>query len=545
MSFLLVVSAFFLCAGSVLIRYPGLQNDEVFFAPPIFQPLTAFYSVRFAGMRIPLMVMSYTGALKTWLYTAIFSAWDPSRWSVRVPMLLACLLTIWLTWLWARALGGTRTAVAATALLATDAMFLLTGVFDWGPVALQHLFLVAGLVCLSRYLHSSSRPMLALGFFLWGLGLWDKALMIWPLAGLAVATLAVYPRELRRRLTASTAAIALASLCLGAAPLIWYNLDRHGETASANAVISTDDYREKLTALERTLNGSDLFGYMVEERPISPTRPPRGVVERVSLAVRGVAGSRMRNWFLPAFAASIAVLFWLRRSRQFRPMLFLLVAMAVAWLQMFVTHLAGSAAHHIVLLWPLPFVFTGLALVAIAESSRRYRFPIFAAVLSVLVLGNVLNENEYLARFAMRGGIGGWSDAIFALSDNLDDSRWVGTVDWGFLNSLRVLHRGRIKLFNASDFLTRPQLDQADRAELKKMITTPDFVYVEHTAGREIIPHVNEMFRKRASEFGYSEGVTQVISDSSGAPVFELFHFKPAEENAALRQKSEMAAIGR
>ena len=47
-------------------------------------------------------------------------------------------------------------------------------------------------------------------------------------------------------------------------------------------------------------------------------------------------------------------------------MLFCLIVIAVAWLQMAITKNAGSGAHHVVLLWPLPQWFLAVALVEAA-----------------------------------------------------------------------------------------------------------------------------------------------------------------------------------
>src|SRR5205814_5232527 len=95
--------------------------------------------------------------------------------------------------------AGPSAAGAACGLLAADTLFLLTTCFDWGPVALQHLLLISALLSLVRFHQEGQRRFLAAGFFLLGLGMWDKALFAWVLNGVALATLAVYPKELWKR----------------------------------------------------------------------------------------------------------------------------------------------------------------------------------------------------------------------------------------------------------------------------------------------------------------------------------------------------------
>ncbi len=90
-------------------------------------------------MKIPLVLGSAISArLKTWLYAVVFAGFPPSRWSVRLPMVIAGVTTIWLTWVWTRRVAGARAAAFAVALLATDSRSFHSDVntFDWGPVGI-------------------------------------------------------------------------------------------------------------------------------------------------------------------------------------------------------------------------------------------------------------------------------------------------------------------------------------------------------------------------------------------------------------------------
>src|SRR5580693_9001434 len=100
----------FCLTGLALIPYPGLQNDELFFSGPLYFPDASFYRIEIAAVKIPIMVMSYTGALKTWLYAALFEFFEPSEWSVRIPVLLLGMGTIWLSWVWVRRIAGAGAA---------------------------------------------------------------------------------------------------------------------------------------------------------------------------------------------------------------------------------------------------------------------------------------------------------------------------------------------------------------------------------------------------------------------------------------------------
>ncbi|MDP9171307.1 MAG: glycosyltransferase family 39 protein, partial [Acidobacteriota bacterium] len=480
----------FLLAGLLLIPCPGLQNDELFFSGPLYFADAAFYSMQTGASKIPLMVMSYTGALKTWLYAALFEFLEPNRWSVRVPVILMGMGTIWMTWLWVRRIAGVRAAAVATILLATDTIFLMTNTFDWGPVALQHVLLMGGLLAIQIWLATDSRRMLALGFFLWGLGLWDKALLSWPLIGLAVASLCVFPKQTLRRVRPLTLGIALGAFLLGALPLVWYNIQRPGETATANAQFTTAGLADKAMALRQTIDGSTLFGYMVYKNPAPNPRAPRTGLERLSVGIASIAGDHRRNWMLPAWILSLLCMAGLWRSTAWRALVFLLLVCLIEWVQMVFNKGTGGASHHVILMWPFPVVFVGVAFSAASRLLPRFGLPVLAGLTAVLALGNVLTTNEYFSEFTVNGGAGGWTDAIYPLANSVEknSASWIGLVDWGYLNQLRMLHEGDLPLFLPPIPPAGAQPSEAERAELKEAISDSTRLFIQHTDDKQMFP---------------------------------------------------------
>ena len=506
----------FCLTGLALIPYPGLQNDELFFSGPLYFADASFYRLEFGATKIPIMVMSYTGALKTWLYAALFQFFEPNEWSVRIPVLLMGTATVWLTWVWVRRTAGNRAAAAAAILLATDTLFQLTNTFDWGPVALQHILLMAGLVAFDQYLRKQRLSLLAVASFLWGLGLWDKALLIWPLAGLAVAALCVYPRETLSRIRPKPLAIAVAAFLIGAAPLVQFNLAQHGQTATANTHLTAEDIPGKMTILRHTLDGSALFGYMVYSTGDDYAIRPRNFVGRLAASI---PGQHRHNLMFPACVAALALMFLARPHR--RLLAFLLITTAVTWAQMAFNKGTGGAAHHAILLWPFPVIFVAIAFTAAAERIPRYGPPALAAVIALLAGANLLTTAEYLKDFAVYGAAGGWTDAVYRLSNSIEQNKkttWFGLVDWGYLNGLRLLHEGDLPLFIV-------QVD-GDPNELKREIDGSDRLFIQHTEDKQIFPGVNDRLRDNALKLGYIEKLERTIHDRNGRPVFELFRFE-------------------
>jgi hypothetical protein len=519
-----------------ILPYPGLQDDEISFAPLIDQPALAWFSISAFGARIPVMIMSYSGTLKTWLYAGLFELSEPSRWSVRVPMVLVGIATVWLTWLWTRRIAGTRAAVFTLALLATDSIFILTNTFDWGPVAFQHLFLMGGLLAVQIWLSDDSKKrMLALGFFLWGFGLWDKALLIWPLIGLTVAAVIVYPRQLLLRLRRVPLAIAAAAFLLGALPLIVYNVAKPGSTASENTKLSLNSIPAKVHELRTTLDGSVLFDAMVSTTPGPLEYAPRTTLERASVWLKKALGHHQENRMLPAIALAMLGMIFLLRTPLWRPLAFLLIAMAVTWLQMALNAGTGGAAHHVILMWPFPCVFVGVALAGATDRAPRpVRLAINAVVILIASFG-FLNCNEYLADLAMNGALGGWTDASYRLAGAVShyQTNWIGTVDWGYKNGLRLWYGNDLKMFSAADQTRKPAMTDGDRLAFLTELASPNSVFIQHTDDKQLYDNVNIQLRDAALALGYTEQVERVVHDNQGRPVFEIFRFARNAVDAA------------
>ncbi|MEK7407105.1 MAG: glycosyltransferase family 39 protein [Acidobacteriota bacterium] len=526
----------FLLLGLVVLPYPGFQTDEVLFSSVIYEPRYLEGWVQIFKHRVPTMVMSYIGSLKALLYIGLFKLWPPSPWSVRLPVIVAGAATVWLFFLLLRDTLGRRAAVAGAAMLATDTTFLLTTTFDWGPVALQHLLLVGGLVLLVRSQRVERRPNLALAgaFFLFGLGLWDKAIFVWMLSGLGLALLVVYPRELLRALSLRRVVIALTALCLGATPLIIYNA-RSGGATFAGAQYSGERFATKARFLVHALDGSSLFGYVVREDTGHRRSEAPDPLERISLAASDAAGQPRINLLVPALALAVALLPFIWRTPARRVVLFALIGMAVGWLQMALTRDAGGSTHHVVLLWPFPHLVIAAAFAAASRRLRRFGLAALAVVLAVLCASNLLVTNEHLAQFVRNGGPAIWTDAVYPLTTALEEAGRppVTVLDWGIVDCLRILGRGRLPLHQAIDLASKETLNPADRRSLDWSLSSPQRVFVSHTAGEEAIPGVGARFEAHASQAGFRKELLRVIHDRHGRPVFEVSRFRQAGQAPA------------
>ncbi len=233
---LAAIVALFVGSAMLFVSRPGIEADEA----------VVTGAGNYTWFSLPVMHFSYVGALKTWFYLALFSFVKPSQVSLRVPTVLAAASAIWLFFVLLDRTIGRRAAWIGALLLATDSMFVILNALDFGPNALHFVFKLGAMVLLLRFHRDGSRWALAAAFFLIGLALWDKAIFIWAVFGVSLATLIVFPREVRQHLSIRNLGIAAASAIVGALPLIAYNIHRPFDTFHANAHMTREPIRQKI-----------------------------------------------------------------------------------------------------------------------------------------------------------------------------------------------------------------------------------------------------------------------------------------------------------
>jgi 4-amino-4-deoxy-L-arabinose transferase-like glycosyltransferase len=516
-----VACGLFITLGALLIPLAGLQSDEALFGAPLYPNINNYLWTRPWRLNIPVMEMSYLGSLKSFLYLPIFQLLGANLWTIRLPMVLLGSLTVFMFYKLASNLGR-NPAILGAFLLATDPLFLLTNTFDWGPVALEHFFLVTGCWCIYQFgtrpadsgstWHSRVR-FLALGSLCFGLALWNKAIFLWALAGLSVATLIVFWPWVRRELTARNLRIALAAFLLGASPFVYYNIRHPLATFSENAHFEPEAVASKWTQLEAGLQGNSLFGYIASEEWMEPAKPVGGL----SAAIRDAVGPLRNTGFYYVLGALLVLvpLWWRSRAAWFS-----LIFMAVAWIWMALTHDAGASAHHVVLLWPFPIVF------AIAALRRLPRSTMFLA--GVLLAGsNLLIVNQYFYQLQRNGAFNTFTDAILPLSDSLDESHTLYITDWGLFDSLNLLHRGRLQLRLASGPLTPDNPSAEEAADVQRMLQDPKGLFLGHVKALEVYPNVGAHLDAQARTAGLRREIVRTIPDSNGRPIFEISRVVP------------------
>ncbi|HEY6345127.1 MAG TPA: glycosyltransferase family 39 protein [Bryobacteraceae bacterium] len=517
----------FIAAGVVFARHLGIETDEAMIANGIYDHGDPWYSWKFGGSEIPVMLISYLGALKTWIYNPYFLLWKPGAVSLRLPTIIAGAATLWIFFALLDSFAGRLAAWIGTLLLATDSVFLLMETTDFGFVALQCLLKLSAILLLLRFHRRGSPWALAAAFFLFGLAMWDKVVFAWVLFGLAAGAIVAFPRELWSHLTKRNLAIASASLIFGALPLAIYNIARPLETLRMNAKLTPETAFRKAGILFQTLDGYALFGFMTASDAGPRPGAPHRMLQWLSLRLSDWTGAPHRNLILPALALSVLIALFARRAR--KPVLFAVVTCAATWLAMAFTQGAGATVQHAILLWPFHLLAIAVALAQIPSRAAT-------AVTALLCISNVALTNHYYADLIRNGPAIRWTDAVDPLEKYLAASysatpgvERIFVMDWGFFETLNLLSEGELPVYNG---------DVSDTGMLDRIVSGPKHLFVAHTPEYAYQPEMRARLEERARADGFQEESVALISDRNGRPTFEVFRFrKDLIQSSALQSR--------
>ncbi len=517
-----LASIFFFLAGQPFIPLLGVQNDEAIFAGPLFEPLEPLYVWRLgAHSQIPLMLMTYLGCLKTLIYAPVFKLFGTGVYAVREPALLFGAISVWLFFLLLRRIAGNRAGLIGCWLLAADSLYLLTTCYDWGPVALQHLLIVGGVLSLVRFYQTLSSISLFLGFLSFGLALWDKALAIWMLSGLGVAGILTFWREIYGVIGFRRVLISASALALGAMPLIFYNAHASLATIRENTAWDTSGLRTKFRFVTQTAQGGALLGFWnaTDETTPSPHRP-RGLLEVAGARISTLADAPTSDWLLAAFIIAI-LLAPLAGWTAVRGMIFFSTAMAIAWFQMAANPHTGGSVHHVILLWPWPEAVIAISFAGFSRRLPRFGVPAIAAATALVIVSSLLVTNEYYTKLIRNGGSTTWSAAVFPLAESLKNSgaAHVFCTDWGFFETLILLDRNRPPVRDGIGAVT-------DAASMQWALGDPSNLFVEHTKEAEVNAGAGAKFDEAAAKFGRHPEKIGTIADGYGRNIFTILRFR-------------------
>ena len=489
------------------IENPGIQYDEVLFGNAslgIQDHSFVAWTIPLGPKNVPVMLMPYIGAIKSYLYFPVLRLFEASPLAIRLPTILIGAISLLFYAILAKRAIGLMGALIFALLLATDPSFLYHTRLDWGPVALMMLFKAIGVYFFVMWWDTKRDIYIAFCGLCLGLGVFDKVNFAWFILAAGLALVLVYWQELTKRFSLKSTAIFCLSSIRGALPVILYNIvfplvtirepfEPSGDSLITNAA-------RKIQMIADTLSGVAIFKF-VNLGDIQPlwsryvTFSPSGIDSSVLNPVVSVLTSSPigRGSFL--FSGFILAIIYFVAKRVYRPSLStrlalsVLLASALIIFQLLITNMA-TGSHHVMMLYPLPQFLVALALVELASNvadkgsstARGLPVRVFGTwlVVALLLVSNLLIDVGYLRYFSIEGGKGSWSSAIYDLVDFAKErpgNRLV-LMDWGFNTQLLTMSKGSIRKDEVFHWLTD------GKAELERFdayLQDPGSLYVFHT----------------------------------------------------------------
>ena len=175
--------------------------------------------------------------------------------------------------------------------------------------------------------------------------------------------------------------------------------------------------------------------------------------------------------------------------------------------------------HHTILLWPFP-----LLLAAVLLSRIPWKTAVVVAGV-VLVGSNLLVLNQYFAQFERFGPARDFTDALFPLADAVPTGTNVYVVDWGMYNTLLLFHKKGALLHTGNEPFMDTSMSEPQLRQASTMLDDRDALFLGHVPEKEVFEGVQARLEAFAATRGLQKQMVQIIPDSNGRPIFQVFRF--------------------
>lgn len=498
-------AALFLSATLPNLNLPGIQYDELYYVPPAAALLKEQYDMDYVkidpsvlplfGKPFPLMFNYYTSFLRTYLTLPAFALWGINVVTVRGSSLAWATIALLFFIAFARRLTGrAEIALVSGILLALDASFIAYTHNDYVAVSLMMALKGAGLWALLRWWQERELKWLALGAFMIGLGLTDRASFLWIPLALAPALVLLYGRTswraLQKRLPQRKHwLVASAAFALGAGIFLAFNIATLGGTFTpmasnfrqtsggadnlnffANLHLRVQMLIEVLGGgyLNHFINGETTYqtsGWNFAGSPMAWLAPLAFVYYAAKATMRTLARAVVNRAVVFALAMSAALLFF----TCFTPTL--------------------HRGHQLLMLYPFPQILVALFLFEMLLRQRvllRFSAAVMERLLVLMMIIVSLAMTRpvlaYHQLLMQTGGRGVWSDAIYEIVAEADahPERTIVCMDWGFNANLLALTKQRVRTVRNYE-TTRRTPEQLARLFDKQhafLLHAPEYTYI-------------------------------------------------------------------
>lgn len=179
------------------LDYFGLDYDELLFANAALGDLDGATFVHKKWGDVVIIVFSYIGALKSWLYIPVFKIFGADPWSIRLPMVALLFFNLYLSYHITRKYFNGYVAYATFLLLSVDLTFITLHRLDKGPSAIETCIKLLVLLMIGK--PENVRKYVIIGILL-VLGVFNKLNFLWYINALYGVTFLMYWSDVKKLL---------------------------------------------------------------------------------------------------------------------------------------------------------------------------------------------------------------------------------------------------------------------------------------------------------------------------------------------------------
>jgi len=510
------------------IQYPGLHYDEVLFVNAAQGGVDdSFICKRITN--VPVLLHFYAGALKAYLYFPIFTAFDVSPLTIRLPMILLTAASIGVLFFAVKAASASAAAWIAFLLFWLSPNLMAHTRMDNGPVAIEFfLRSVCLLVLFKAYKHNARLNLIALYCF-FCIGIFNNVKFIWFINSIYAAAAVLYADtlmvEAKKRNTRFFIR-GMSAAVLSYLPFIYY-----AYLISQQVILTTDFYkfsvhnmllglREKLSSLIGTITGDGVYTFILG--PLDAT-----------------AGTLYLWLMIAVFVAGFLSMARLKTVDSIigKNYYSLLTVLIVTLIQIGITTRAQKL-WHLFTIQPVFTMLIALSIYAIGRSTWRYHKSIAAGILVAVVFYNAWLVSLYQEGYKNKKSTPFWSEAIYELiSYTRQTPGRYFSGDWSIHNQLIAFTQDAYRYQEVLSYL---QYDDPDGTTQKKFYERcfkqfkDKHYFILHAEGVELFKNARSNLLKMAAAFNVMLFEQKRIRDESdNRDIFIIYGMRQSRQPVA------------
>lgn len=488
------------------IHAPGIHYDEVLFGNAALGGTDgSFILLAFKGF--PILLMSYIGALKAYIFYPIFAIFGVSYETIRIPSILIMAFALVILHRALRMFTSTKVALITLALLSVDTSLIVLTRTDMGPTVLEFLLKALALYGYVYFIKTEKLKYGIIMLLAMYLGVFNKLNFIWTVNAFFLAAYIVHRdvwASAFRKLSRAGKIISLVGVFLIYAYFTMVTLHYHVFSNQYGPLSFMQHCMQQLTVLLKLLDGTAVYLWIFYEplQTIFPTGLYMFLVMLCSVLTKS--------------AAKIS-----RKTIVFILLMFVLTAVQICLTP------SATSPWHTMSVYPFIIILFALASDALAGAffaQRKYvRILVTVALISPVLITSILTYSRYSHSYTQPISHPAWSNKIDVLIDytHLQENSFV-SIDWGIHNQLLIMNQ-KNTFFDHWEVLFKP-MSKAQEQDYAREFLDPDkkVIFVAHSDTYSFFPESKNNFIALAQK--YSLSVVKVKDIREGTDTFfELY----------------------